>query len=124
MPPTCACMPRTQMAARISPRSALDPALCRADRAPGARRTGRMAPAPGGATMAKLNYERLAVAALDALLAGGLQITQHYYDPDPNEESFAELGTWVPLVHSAGFLADFRNLRKTVVGGDPRMTAC
>ncbi len=38
--------------------------------------------------MAKLNYERLAVAALDALLAGGLQITQHYYDPDPNEWYF------------------------------------
>jgi hypothetical protein len=35
--------------------------------------------------MAKLNSERLAVAALDALLAGDLQITQHYYDPDPNE---------------------------------------
>ncbi len=35
--------------------------------------------------MAKLNSERLAVAALDALLAGGLQITQHSYDPDPNE---------------------------------------
>lgn len=35
--------------------------------------------------MAKLNSERHALDALDALLAGGLQITQHYYDPDPNE---------------------------------------
>jgi hypothetical protein len=35
--------------------------------------------------MAKLNYEQLAVAALDALLAGGLEITQHYYNPNPNE---------------------------------------
>jgi hypothetical protein len=32
---------------------------------------------------AKLNYERLALAALDALLAGGLEISQHHYDPDP-----------------------------------------
>jgi len=38
--------------------------------------------------MAPLNYERLAIAALDALLAGGLEITQHYYDPDPNEWYF------------------------------------
>jgi hypothetical protein len=38
--------------------------------------------------MAKLNYEQLAVAALDALLAGGLEITQHYYEPDPNEWYF------------------------------------
>jgi hypothetical protein len=38
--------------------------------------------------MAKLNYEQLAVAALDALLAGGLEITQHYYDPYPNEWYF------------------------------------
>ena len=35
--------------------------------------------------MAKLNYEQLAVAALDALLAGGLGITQHDEQPDPNE---------------------------------------
>src|SRR6185503_19903587 len=38
--------------------------------------------------MANLNYEQLAVAALDALLAGGLEITQHYYNPDPNEWYF------------------------------------
>lgn len=38
--------------------------------------------------MAELNEERLAVAALDALLAGGLEITQHYYDPDPGEWYF------------------------------------
>ena len=38
-----------------------------------------------GAVMAQLNYERLAAAALDTLLAGGLEITQHYYEPDPNE---------------------------------------
>src|SRR6185436_10727154 len=38
--------------------------------------------------MAKLNYEQLVVAALDALLAGGLEITQHYYTPDPNEWYF------------------------------------
>ena len=38
--------------------------------------------------MSKLNYEQLAVAALDALLAGGLEITQHYYTPDPNEWYF------------------------------------
>ncbi len=38
--------------------------------------------------MAGLNYERLAVAALDTLLAGGLEITQHYYEPDPNEWYF------------------------------------
>jgi hypothetical protein len=38
--------------------------------------------------MSKLNYERLALAALDALLAGGLEITQHYYTPDPNEWYF------------------------------------
>ena len=41
--------------------------------------------------MSKLNYERLAVAALDALLAGGLEITQHYYTPDPNEWYFKGL---------------------------------
>jgi hypothetical protein len=41
--------------------------------------------------MAKLNYEQLAVAALDALLAGGLEITQHYYTPDPNEWYFKGL---------------------------------
>jgi hypothetical protein len=41
--------------------------------------------------MAKLNYEQLAVAALDTLLAGGLEITQHYYDPDPNEWYFKGL---------------------------------
>src|SRR6185436_9216365 len=38
--------------------------------------------------MAKLNYEQLVVAALDALLAGGMEITQHYYTPDPNEWYF------------------------------------
>ena len=38
--------------------------------------------------MAQLNEERLALAALDALLAGGLEITQHYYEPDPNEWYF------------------------------------
>jgi hypothetical protein len=37
----------------------------------------------GERLMAKLNYEQLAVAALDALLAGGLEVTQHYHDPDP-----------------------------------------
>ena len=30
--------------------------------------------------MGKLNYEQLALTALDALLAGGLVIPQHYYD--------------------------------------------
>src|SRR3954469_1182504 len=41
-----------------------------------------------GRLMSKLNYEQLAVAALDALLGGGLEITQHYYEPDPNEWYF------------------------------------
>jgi hypothetical protein len=38
--------------------------------------------------MKRLKSEQLAVAALDALLASGLEITQHYYDPDPNEWYF------------------------------------
>lgn len=32
-----------------------------------------------------MNYTRLATTALDALLASGLEITQHAYHPRPNE---------------------------------------
>jgi hypothetical protein len=39
--------------------------------------------------MATLKYEQLALVALDALLAGGLEIVQHYDDPDPDECSFS-----------------------------------
>jgi hypothetical protein len=48
--------------------------------------------------MAPLDYERLALAALDALLAGGLEIVQDYNDPDPNEWYFpGPMGTVGPF---------------------------
>ena len=48
--------------------------------------------------MATLKYERLAIVALDALLAGGLEIVQHYADPDPKEWYFrGPMGTVGPF---------------------------
>jgi hypothetical protein len=48
--------------------------------------------------MTTLKYERLAIVALDALLAGGLEIVQHYDDPDPDEWYFrGPMGTVGPF---------------------------
>jgi hypothetical protein len=48
--------------------------------------------------MTTLKYERLAIVALDALLAGGLEIVQHYDNPDPNEWYFrGPMGTVGPF---------------------------